>query len=235
MSKTNEELQGIMHTTHNNELTDPEVLVQVNEWVLTSIASLIAHDDVDLHATLRHDITSLTSVIARSLGAVRLDISQAIALMEVLYPMKHAIFFAEHGAMEMIGSDLATFASCYSPEIKPIMQPVVLVIIIVSGIHVHKTVVNTKRGTGAFIKGEDGLPDWVYETGTRLGVPIEGSVQEIIKNWKDGPKHIFSFSLDSKDGELFKSLEDVPMFRTHLSLMTLYYLIYPMPYPSPLS
>ena len=48
--------------------------MQVNELVLTSIASLIAHDNVDLHATLRRDITSLTLTRAGSLGTVRLDI-----------------------------------------------------------------------------------------------------------------------------------------------------------------
>ena len=55
-------------------------------------------------------------------------------------------------------------------------------IIILSGIHVHKNVVNTKRGTGAFIKGEDALPNWVYETGTKFDDLAEGSVQEMIKN-----------------------------------------------------
>ena len=95
MSKMSEESQGIMYVTHENELADPEVLMQVNEWVLTSIASLIAHDNVDLHATLRRDITSLTPVIAGSLGTVRLDILQATALMEVIYPVKYAIFSAD--------------------------------------------------------------------------------------------------------------------------------------------
>ena len=34
-----------------------------------------------------------------------------------------------------------------------------LVIIIVSGTHVHTTIVNTKSGTGTFIKGEEDLPN----------------------------------------------------------------------------
>ena len=73
LSKMNEESQGIMHVKHNDELAGPEVLVQVNEWVLTSIPSLIAHDNVDVYATLMHGITSLTPMCARSIGAVRLD------------------------------------------------------------------------------------------------------------------------------------------------------------------
>ena len=99
MSKMNEESQEITHVTCDHELADPEALVQVNEWVLTSIASLIAHDNVDLHATLRRDITSLTPMCVGSLGTVRLDILRAIALMEVLCPVKYVIFSAEHGAM----------------------------------------------------------------------------------------------------------------------------------------
>ena len=128
----------------------------------------MSHDNVDLYAMFRRDITSLTPEIAGSLGAIRLDILQATALMEVLCPVKHVIFSAENGAMEMIGSDHATFASCYSPEIKSLMQLVTLLIITVSSMHVHKTVVNTKNGTGAFIKGEDDLPKWFYKTSTKL-------------------------------------------------------------------
>ena len=63
--------------------------------------------------------------------------------------------------MEMMGSDDATFASCYTPETRSLMQPIALVIIIISGTHAHKTVVNTKNGTGTFIKGSDDLPKWV--------------------------------------------------------------------------
>ena len=48
MNKMNENPQGIKHVKHDNELAESEALVQVNEWFLTSIASFIAHDDVDL-------------------------------------------------------------------------------------------------------------------------------------------------------------------------------------------
>ena len=66
---------------------DSEVLVQVDEWVLTSITRFIAQDDVDLHATLRRYITYLTQDFVGSLGTVRLDILQAATLLEVLYPI----------------------------------------------------------------------------------------------------------------------------------------------------
>ena len=98
--------------------------------------------------------------------------------------------------MKMLGSDHTTFASCCSSEIKSFMQPVTLVIMIVSGMHARKTVVNTKSSTCAFIKGEDDLPNWVYETGTKFDDPAERSVQEMIKNWNMDPiTHLLSTRL----------------------------------------
>ena len=41
------------------------------------------------------------------------------------------------------------------------MQPVTLTAMTVSGMHVHKTVVNTKSITGDFVAGKDDLPNWI--------------------------------------------------------------------------
>ena len=73
------------------------------------------------------------------------------------------------------------------------MHPVILATTIVSGVHVHKTIVNTENGTGTFVKGEDLLPNWVITTGTQCDNPAEGSVHEMIKNWEDGHDAAFYF------------------------------------------
>ena len=92
MCKIHEETKGDKEITYDNEFPDPEVLVQVNESVLTSIASHIAHDNLELHAVLRRDLTSLTQEIAGALGAIRLEIVQAVALIELLCLVKHDVF-----------------------------------------------------------------------------------------------------------------------------------------------
>ena len=74
MIKMNTNPQGIKLIKYDEELADSEVLVLVNEWVLTSISRFIAHDNIDLLATLRRDVASLTPELAGSLGTVRLDI-----------------------------------------------------------------------------------------------------------------------------------------------------------------
>ena len=50
--------------------------------MLISIVSFIAHDDVDIHAKLRREIVDLTPAKVGSVGAIRLDVLQAAALME---------------------------------------------------------------------------------------------------------------------------------------------------------
>ena len=54
--------------------------------------AFIADEDIDLHAKLIRDIDALTLAKAGSIGAVRIDTFQAAALMEVLCPVKFAIF-----------------------------------------------------------------------------------------------------------------------------------------------
>ena len=124
---------------------------------MTSIISYIAHHDVDLHDKLRRDITAFTSAKAGSIGAIRLYVMQMAALMEVLFPVKYITFSTEHNLMEINVSDPFTFNSWYSDEIKPLTQIVVLKILILSGTHVHKIVVNIKSGTGTFVKGKHAL------------------------------------------------------------------------------
>ena len=58
------ESKGDERVTYDNELADPEAVVRVSEWVLTSLAIHISHDNVDLHAVFRRDLTSLTPEIA---------------------------------------------------------------------------------------------------------------------------------------------------------------------------
>ena len=84
---------------------------------------------------------------------------QATDLMEVVQPVKYAIFSTESHRMEMMSSDPHTFASCYSNTTRSLTQPVMLATTIVSKVHVHKTLFNAKSGTRAFIKGVDELPN----------------------------------------------------------------------------
>ena len=94
------------------EIANVEDLTAVNEWALTSIVSCIAHDDADLHAKLIRDIMSLTLANAGSIGAIRLDILQAAALMEVLFQVKHTMFSTERDALQTSGSDTFNFNAC---------------------------------------------------------------------------------------------------------------------------
>ena len=97
---------------NDNEFSDPEVLVQVNEWVSTSVILHVVHDNLELHAVLRRDLTSLTPEISGALGAIRLAVLKAAALMELLYPVKYAMFSAETDLMKMMSSDPYAFSSC---------------------------------------------------------------------------------------------------------------------------
>ena len=100
------------------------------------------------------------------------------------------------------------------------MQPVTLTIIIVSGTHLHKTVVNTKSVTGTYGKGKDELPNWIVSTASQRNNPEVGSVQSIIRNWDDGSNNMFSFAPGSPEEIIFKNskrgthIKKIPKFST---------------------
>ena len=83
MRKMQEESKSDKETMFDNQFAGSEVLVQVNEYVLTSLARNVAYDNVDLHAVLRRDLTYLNPKIAGALGAIKLDASSLSS--EVFY------------------------------------------------------------------------------------------------------------------------------------------------------
>ena len=119
--------------------------------------------------------------------------------------MKHAIFSTETDLMEMMQSDPFTFDSCYSNTPRSLRNPLTLTIAIVSGVRVHKTVVNAERGAGTHIKGVDVLPNWVISTDTKHYYPAVGSAQAMITDWEDGSNRMFSFKPGSKEEAVFKN------------------------------
>ena len=149
-----------------------------------SLAAHIEGDGVALHAKLRRNIASLIPEKSGSIDAAMKDVLQAVALIEVLFTVKFATFSTDRDLMEINISDHFTFATCYSNKVATLMQQVILTVTIVSSNHVYNTVVNTKSGTGAYVKGIDKLPQWLIDTSSRHKNPVEGTVHAMIRDWK---------------------------------------------------
>ena len=81
------------------------------------------------------------------------------------------------------------------------MKPVILVTLVISKDHLDKTVVSP--GVGAYVKGEDILPQWVKESAKRIEAE-HGSVAEFILNWDDGNNAIFPSGTNSEEARKFK-------------------------------
>ena len=141
-----------------------------------SLARCIVEDETELHTKLRRDIDALTQAKDGSKGNIRLDIVKAVDLMELILQVKFAMFSTKNNLMEMVGSNPFTFFTCYSDEVGSLVQPLILTVTIVSSTHVHKTVVNAKSGTGAFIKGKDERPNWIITSASQHGNLEEGIV-----------------------------------------------------------
>ena len=84
-------------------------LSAVSQWDLMSLVAFIAGEDFDLHAKFRCDIAALTLAKAGSIGVIRIDSFQAVALIEVLHPIKFAIFLADKDLIEINISDTFVF------------------------------------------------------------------------------------------------------------------------------
>ena len=182
MSKMHVKSNGDKDVAFDDQFSNLEDLTAKNEWVLNSLARKISCDDACLYSNVRREIDSLTPAKYGSIWAIRLDILQVIALMEVLFPVKFATFSTKSDLMKTMGSDRFAFTSYFSDKIKLLMQPVTLTVTIVPSTHVHKIAVNTKSGTGTFVKGKDEIYNWILATASQDYNPEEGSVQALIIN-----------------------------------------------------
>ena len=90
MNKTDKVVDKDMSS--DKDFANENDISAVSEWDLMSLPAFFAGEDVDLHDKLRREITALTLAKAGSIGSVRIYTLQAVALKEVLYPVKFAIY-----------------------------------------------------------------------------------------------------------------------------------------------
>ena len=77
--------------------------------MMISAAKFIVKDNKLLLAKLRRDITSLTPIDAREIGAMRLDTLAVLALCKFLFPMKFGVFIPNKGIENLFGSNSTIF------------------------------------------------------------------------------------------------------------------------------
>ena len=129
------------------------------EWLLIAVAKYVANDDEQTLAKLRRNIQSLTPKLAGLYGNIKVETLAAAALFEILFPVKYAIYTTSEGLYTLMSSDTLLFHEFFNEPEGKARQPVILCILVISEGHLDKTVVSP--GVGAYIKGEDTIPQWV--------------------------------------------------------------------------
>ena len=189
---------------HNEELLTSDEVSEFIEWMLISAAHYLVGDDETLLSRLRRDIQSLTPEDTGRLGNMRVDMLAAMALFELLLPVKFAMFQINQGLHTLCSSNSTVFHQTYSEPEAMIMQPVVLIVVVIDETHFHKTVM--QPGKGVCVKGIDKtLPGWLEASGHRSQDLAEDSVAVMIRNWNDGHNEIFSCSPQSEEARKFRA------------------------------
>ena len=186
------------------------------EWLLIAIAKHVAGNDAALLAKMRRDIQCITPKFGGKYGNPRVDMLGAAAFIELLHPVKFAIFSVNLGLQLLLSSDMMLFEKHNQQEGSD-MNPVVLNVLVMSTNHLDKTVMLPGKGT--FVKGEDEqLPGWLVAAANRSSEVRSGSVAEMILNWNDGNDEIFYFRSRSMGASKFKAsvrgqwIEQLPKF-----------------------
>ena len=105
------------------------------EWLLIAIAKCVASDNETMLASLCRDMQSIVPKEAGELGNPKLDIHTATAFIELLCPIKYAIFHINLGLQELCFSNYSAVSSFYNESEGTIMQPIILAILITSETH----------------------------------------------------------------------------------------------------
>ena len=122
---------------------------------------------------------SLTPKLAGLYGNIKVETLVAAALFEILFPVKYAIYTTGEGLYALMSSDTQLFHEFFNEPEGKARQPVILCILVISEGHLDKTVVSP--GVGAYIKGEDTIPQWVKASVANQEI-VPGSVAEVISN-----------------------------------------------------
>ena len=113
--------------------------------MLIAAANYLVGDDEILMNRLRRDMQSLTPEDTGTLGNPKVGTQAAMALFEALLPVKFAIFQVGQGLHNLCSSNSAALHQvCSEPEAM-IMQPVVLIAVVASETHFHKTVTQPRK------------------------------------------------------------------------------------------
>ena len=74
------------------------------------------------------------------LGNSRVDMLAATAFLELMYSVKYAIFSTNIGLQELESSDLLLFEDYLKESDGSVMQPVILIVIVITSGHLDKMV-----------------------------------------------------------------------------------------------
>ena len=118
------------------------------------------------------------------MDVIKIDIIQAISMMEALCQVKFVIFSTEKDRMEIKTSDPFKFSTYYSEKVATLVQPVIHKVLIVSSDHVCNNVVNTKSSMVTFIKGMYELPKYFIPAAAKHKILDKGTVHAMIRDWK---------------------------------------------------
>ena len=107
----------------------------------------------------------LTPESVGSFGSAKVETLATAAFFEILLPVKFAMHSVNESLRTLISSNARLFHEFFEEPEGKAMKPVISCILVISKEHLDKTV--ALPGVGAYVKGDDALPQWVKELARR--------------------------------------------------------------------
>ena len=132
------------------------------ELLLIATSNCVAGDDEPILAVLRRNAQSLTPKRVGDFGSAKVETLATAAFFEILSPVKFAMCSVNEGLCTLMSSDVWLFHEFFEEPKGKAMKPVISCMLVISKEHLDKTVASP--GVGAYVKGDDTLPQWVKES-----------------------------------------------------------------------
>ena len=182
-------------TSIDEDMTNQSQLSRLIEWVQISTVNYAEDGYELLLARLPRDIATRSPLSHGKVGAARFDTCAFLALLEFIYPVRLLVFFTSTNLL-VPGCDTKTFASVMEKEGESTLNPIALVILVVTVDHVVIPVVNS--GLITWVNCRDTLPEFVKASVARVEDIFQNSASDLVHNWDDGNNDILNFTLDSE-------------------------------------
>ena len=128
---------------------------------------------------LRRDIASYLQLLIKKIAVMMFNSLVILAFLEFFYAIRFVVFLTSTGLLAPV-YDSSLFNGICKKEGEPILNPIALIVIVITDNYINKMALNP--GSGTWTKKRDELPVWLKLSAVLIELVEPHTTADLIKN-----------------------------------------------------